>query len=105
MCTLTYMLNDQDVVDDPRPDLEQDQPHSKYYGSIEDKLSNLTSHDYALFRIDNNNIFDRMKTALSGTTYPLTIICYRRERDGSSVMEALVSQHTGKQVWEKSIKY
>ena len=78
MCTLTFVLNDQDVVDKPMPDLEQGQPHSKEYGSIEAELANLTSNYRTLFRIDNNNIFERMERALSGTTYASTIIRYPR---------------------------
>ena len=93
------MTNDQDVVNEPRPDLEQDQLHSNEYGSIKAYLANFKSNDRTMFRIDNNNVFECMERALSGTTYALTIIRYRRERDGSSVMEALVSQHVGNQVW------
>ena len=99
MCTLTYVINYQDVVDDPRPDMEQDHLHSKEYGSIEAELDNLALHNHALFRINNNNVFKRMERALSGTNHASTVIRYRRECDGSSVMEALVSQHVGNQVW------
>ena len=93
------MTNDQDVVNEPRPDLEQDQLHSKEYGSIKADLANLKSNDRTMFRIDNNNVFECMERALSGTTYASTIIRYRRDRGVSSVMEALVSQHAGKQLW------
>ena len=97
MCTLTYVLNNQDVVDKPRPDMKQYQTHRKEYESIEADLAKLMSYDHTLFRIKNNNVFDSMERALSGTNYASTITRYHRERDGRSAMETLVSQNAGKQ--------
>ena len=46
-----------------------------------------------------------MERALIGTSYASTIIRFCKARYGNKDMAAIVSQHAGKDVWEKRIKH
>ena len=72
---------------------------------MESELVKLLSWDHPLFKNDNNNVFDRMERALIGTPYASTIVRFCKARDGNKAMAAIVSQHAGKDVWEKRIKH
>ena len=88
-----------------RPALATNQPHNEDYGSVESELVKLVSWDHRLFKNDNNNVFDRMERALKGTPYASTIVLFRKGRDGNKAMAVIISQHAGKDVWEKRIKH
>ena len=88
-----------------RPALATNQPHSKEYGSVESELVKLLSWNHPLFKNNDNNFFNRMERALIGTPYASTIVHFCKARDGNKAMAAIVSQHVGKDVWEKRIKH
>ena len=80
------------------------QPQSEEYGSVESELVKLLYWKHQLFKNENNNVFDRMKRALIGTPYASTIVRFCKAQYGNKAMAAIVSQHAGKDVWEKLIK-
>ena len=61
--------------------------------------------NHTLFKNDNDKVFDRMERELIGTPYASTIVRFRKARDGNKAMAEIVSQHAGKDVWEKRIKH
>ena len=103
-CPIVYVIDERET-NTSRPSLATNQPHSEKYGSVESELVKLLSWEHPLFKNYNNNVFDRMGRALIGTPYASTIVRFRKARDENKAMAAIVSQHSGKDVWEKRIKH
>ena len=104
MCSLSYALDDESRKVTARLDLMAQQPHFSDYGSITEELAALTSHDNTLYAEDNGNVYDRIERALTGTSHSSAIIRFRRTHGGKGAMDDLVSQFSGKVVWEIRIK-
>ena len=103
-CPIVYVINEREA-NTSRSELATNQPHNEEYGSVESELVKLLSWDHPLFNNDNNNFFERMERALIGTPYASTIVRFFKGRDGNKAMEAIISQHAGKDLWEKRIKH
>ena len=104
MCSFLYALGDEASKAHARPDLIAHQSHSADYGSIAEEIAALTSHYHPLYAQDNGNVYDRIERALTGTSHSSSIIRFCRTRDGKGAMDALVSQFSGKVVWESRSK-
>jgi hypothetical protein len=59
------------------------------------------SHTHPLFKSDNGQVFDVIEAALRGTSISPSIAQFRKTRDGRAAYLALVSQHAGRDVWDK----
>ena len=99
---IVYVIDEREA-NTSRPASTTNKPHSEEYGSVESDLVKLLSWDHPLFK-NGNNVFDRMERALIGTPYASTIVRFRKARDGNKAMADIVSQHAGKDVWEKRIR-
>ena len=101
---LSYALEFEASKATARPDLIAHQPHSADYGSITKELAALTSHDHPLYAQDNYIVYDRIERALTGTSHSSAIIRFRHTRNEKGAIGTLVSQFSGKVVWEIRIK-
>ena len=102
---LVYVVREQsNLTHFTRGNLMAGQPHSEENVSLEAELIQLTSHNHPLFRNENGDVYNRMEQALSGSNYSLTIIQFRKKREGDKALKAILSQHAGKPVLEKRIK-
>ena len=104
-CTLVYVVHEKhDLLGLTHGTLLSNHLHSDEHGLVEVEMISLTSHDHPLFRNVNGDVYYRMERALSGSQYALTIVQFRKKREGSEYFRVLVSQHAGKPVWEKRIE-
>ena len=87
-----------------RPALLVDHPHCKELGSNVEELNLYTSHVHTLFAQDNANLYARIEQGLKGTSYSSAIIPICRAHNDKAAMDSVVSQFSGKAVWELRIK-
>ena len=80
------------------------QPYAEKYGSIEAELIARASHDHALFREDNQEVYYKLEEATRGTTYAASIKPFQQSKDGRGAWLALVSQYAGVDKWETELK-
>ena len=98
---LSYVIRERAEVD-PVPDaLEDGEPFTAATGSVEGEMIARLSHRHALYKSDNGQVFDVIEVALRGTSISPSIAQFRRSRDGRSAYLALISQHAGRDVWDK----
>lgn len=81
-----------------------DQPYSLIYESIEQELKFRVTHDHTLGKSDNNSLFQLIDRAVAGHDVSATVAPFRRKQDGRGAYLAIVTQHAGKSVWDRSVK-
>ena len=101
---MAYLIRPDATVATPAPALLPDQPHSEEHGSVEEELIARTSHSHALFRNDDGELYGFLQIALRGTPYESSIAAGRKKRQGRISYLAVISQHAGKDVYEKLIR-
>lgn len=94
----------EDVVPAPAPALAADMPHSDEYGSIQEELKMRISHAGALYRDDNQCVFDDIESATRGTKYAASIAPFKRRRDGRGAFMALKAQFAGPAMWDQEAR-
>ena len=77
-------------------------PFTENYDSIEEEMQFRTSHTNNLFKSDNNALFQMLDRATSGHTVNTTIAPFRRAQNGRGAFLAIVDQHAGRHVYDKS---
>ena len=69
---LSYVIRENVAVPNP-PALALNQPHSAEHGSIENELVARASHDHALYRDDNQQVYHLLEEATRSTQYSAMI--------------------------------
>lgn len=100
---LAYVIRANAVVG-LAPPLEPNKPYSNEHGSVVNELIARASHSHDLFDHDNAEVFVILSSGLQGSTYAATISSFKRRRDGRGAWTALISQHLGKDKWQKEVK-
>ncbi len=77
------------------------EPFVEEYGSVEGEMIARLLHTHPLFKSDNGQVFDVIEVALRGTSISPLIAQFCKTRDGHAAYLALVSQHAGRDVWDK----
>ena len=98
---LSYVIREYSAVAVVPPALEPGEPYAAVYGSIEGEMIARLSHRHALYKSDNGHVFDLIESALRGTPTSASIAQFRKSRDGHAAYMAVVTQHAGKDVWDK----
>lgn len=99
---LSYLIRE-DVVPGPAPALAPDSPFSAETGSVEDELISRLNHTSPLLKTDNNKLYHLLEEATRNTIYASTISPHSKTMNGRAAYLALISQHAGKDKWEKDI--
>ena len=95
------MIHETATVSPVPPPLQPDEPFSEINGSVEGEMIARLSHTHPLFKSDNGQVFDVIEAALCGTSISPSIAQFRKTRNGCGAYLALVSQHAGRDVWDK----
>lgn len=98
---LSYVIRETATVDPVPPVLMLDEPFAEINGSVEGEMIARLSHTHPLFKSDNGQVFDVIEAALRGTSISPSIAQFRKTRNGRDAYLALVSQHAGRDVWDK----
>ena len=98
---LSYVIREAATVDPVPPVLQLDEPFAEVNGSVEGEMIARLSHGHPLFKSDNGQVFDVIESALRGTSISPSIAQFRKTRNGRAAYLALVSQHAGRDVWDK----
>ena len=98
---LSYVIREIAAVNPVPPVLQLGEPFAEEYGSVEGEMIARLSHTHPLFKSDNGQVFDVIEAALRGTSISPSIAQFRKTRDGRAAYLALVSQHAGRDVWDK----
>ncbi len=77
------------------------EPFVEEYGSVDGEMIARLLHTHPLFKSDNGQVFDVIEVALRGTSISPLIAQFCKTRDGRAAYLALVSQHAGRDVWDK----
>ena len=101
---LSYVVRDNETVSLIVPERAVGEPHSEEYGSIEGDLTHRLRHTYALYKVDNAEVFDIIETGVRGTDIASTIAPFRKHRDGRGALKAIIAQHAGVRVLEDMVK-
>ena len=101
---MAYLIRPEGAVATPAPALMPSQPHSAEHGSIEEELIARTSHNHALFRNDDGELYGLLQVALRGTPFESSIASGRKRREGRKSYNSVISQHAGRDVYEKLIR-
>ena len=101
---LSYVIRAEAVVPNAVPPLEVGQPYSTEHGSVEAELIARASHEDALFRNDNNQVYHFLEEATRTTTYAASIKPFQGNRNGRGAWLALIAQYAGVDKWEAEIK-
>jgi len=83
-----------------------DQPYSVDYESIEHELKFCVSHNHTLSKSDNSALFQIIDRAVTGHDVPATIAIapFHCTHDGRGAYLAILTQHTGKSVWDRVVR-
>lgn len=100
---LAYVIRSNATIG-PAPPLAMNKPYSTEHGSVVNELIARASHTHDLFDHDNAEVFVILSSSLQGSTYAATISSFKRRRDGRAAWTALISQHLGRDKWEKEVK-
>ena len=101
---LAYVIRPDDTVVMPPPALAHQRPYSNEHGSVEAELIARLSHNHPLFRDDNQKVFHLLEEATRNTAYGATIKPFSRTKNGRDAYLALISQHAGRDKWEKELR-
>ena len=83
---------------------DSNQPFSENYMLIEHELKFYVSHVHNVFQLDNTALFHLVDCAVIGPDVSATIAPFRRTQNERDAYLAIVDQHSGRHVWDKSIK-
>ena len=61
------------------------------------------SHTHPLFKEDNATVYYDLEEATRGTQHAATLKPYQRAKNGRAASNALITQHAGKDKWEKEL--
>ncbi len=98
---LSYVIREIAAVNPVPPVLQLGEPFAEDYGSVEGEMIVRLSHTHPLFKSENGQVFDVIEAALRGTSISPSIAQFRKTRDGHTAYLALVSQHAGRDMWDK----
>ena len=101
---LSYIVRPVGTVAVISPPRQAGEPHSEMYESIEGDLTARLSHAHALFKVDNGTVFDLIESSTRGSDVSPTIAPFRKTRNGRGAMQALKTQHAGKDIWDRLVK-
>jgi hypothetical protein len=101
---MAYLIRPEGAVATPAPALMPSQPHSAEHGSIEEEFIARTSHNHALFRNDDGELYGLLQVVLRGTPFESSIASGRKRREGRKSYNSVISQHAGRDVYEKLIR-
>jgi hypothetical protein len=62
------------------------------------------THNHALFKVDNGTVYDMIESSTRGSDVISSIAPFRKTRDGRGALNALKSQHAGKEVYNHLVK-
>lgn len=102
---LAYVTRSDENVATPAPPLLRNKPHSEAHGSIEGEMISRLSHTSPIFRDDNAQIYHYLEEATRSTVYSSSLKPFQRSKNGRGAFLALMSQHAGKDKWEKELKH
>ncbi len=72
--------------------------------SIEDKLRFCLLHVHNLYQPDNNALYQMVERATTGHDVGARIAPFHRAHDGRWAILEIISQHSGRHVWDKIVK-
>ena len=101
---ISNVIREDVVPAQPAPALAADMPHSDEHGSIQEELKMRISHTGALYRDDNQCVFDDIEAATRGTKYAASIAPFKRRRDGRGAFMALRAQFAGPAMWDQEAR-
>ena len=89
----------------PQPDNRMNRrPYGADGGSVVGELILRASHNHEMFGHDNNQVYELIEQALRTTQYSSTLAGFKRAKDRCGVWLAILSQHVGRDKWEKEFK-
>ena len=100
---LAYVVREDDIVPAAAPALANGQPYSNEHGSVEAELIARASHDHALYRDDNAQVYYLLEEALRGTQYAPLLKPFQREKDGRAAVALVANQYAGTDKWEMDL--
>jgi hypothetical protein len=98
---LSYLICEIAMVNPVPPVLQVGEPFAEEYGSVEGEMIARLLHTHPLYKLDNGQVFDVIEAALRGTSISPSIAQFCKTHDGCAAYLALVSQHAGRDVWDK----
>lgn len=101
---LSYVVRENEVVPAAEPVLVAGQPHSVLYGSVKADMIARISHTHALFKDDNDKVYQYLEEATRGTKWAATIKPFKRTRHGRGAYFALQTHHAGDDKWDAVIE-
>ena len=93
---LAYVIREQAIVPGVAPALVDHHPHSHVHGSVENEMVHRASHTHALYRDNNQEVYNYMEEATSGMPYAASIKPFQRGKDGRGTWMALIAHYAGK---------
>lgn len=100
---LAYVLRPQAIPDPPDTRVNR-RPYGTAGGSVIGELILRASHAHEMYTHDNNRVFEFIEEALRTTQYSSTLAGFKRSKDGRGAWLAILSQHAGRDKWEKEFK-
>ena len=100
---LAYLVRE-DADPGQAPTLAPGKPYSTIHGSMEQELIARLTHNSPVYRDDDSKLYHYLEKATRGTIYSASLAPYARSKNGREAYMALMSQHAGKDKWEKEIK-
>ena len=103
-CPMGYVIRTDPDVPVAAPPLAPSQLYSIEHGSLKAEMIARVSHGHALYKLDNEKLFDMMEKATRGTKYAATIAPFKRGKNGRGAYLALRAQHAGNAHWDSTQK-
>ena len=100
---LAYLVRE-DVAPGAASPLAPNKPFSTENGSVEGELIARLTHNSPVYKDDNSALYHFLEEATRGTIYSATLAPFTRSKNGRDAYLAIMSQHAGKDKWEKELK-